>query len=327
MEYRVDNHDDCVGCGEDGFLIRGFERTDSGLRAKIVMNERTEGWVGLPHGGIGMGAICELSSGLDNYPDDQKKLFPLSCDFRMGGVGVSIGDEVTLEVVTKDDGAEGAIWTSDRSQPYISGDISYGKDDREGIDLLKSYMPKNISEIEDNLIPLPYYKDCFVCGFDRKYPGLKRKFNLVDKRDDKVVVSLVGFSPEDDENFLWFKRGDILHPVAFLGLGDETMGWGGFFLSKNGGVSVRLGYNFLRDVKTTEKLVFFGRGERIKGDIEKRLMFWASGGAAVVKDDGSFEIVMTSSGQWLGVIALTHQMNEYLIPKELLERAYQIAGA
>jgi hypothetical protein len=55
------------------------------------------------------------------------------------------------------------------------------------------------------------------------------------------------------------------------------------------------------------------------------MMFWASGGAAVVRPDGTFEIVMTSSGQWLAIPALTEQMRHNLIPAELTGRAFAIA--
>ena len=63
----------------------------------------------------------------------------------------------------------------------------------------------------------------------------------------------------------------------------------------------------------------------MKGDIAKRLMFWASGGAAVVRPDGTFEVVMSSSGQWLAIPALTEQMKLNLIPAQLTEKAFQTA--
>ena len=150
-------------------------------------------------------------------------------------------------------------------------------------------------------------------------------FRLVDDSADRIVIAPIGFDPEDKDTVCRFRRGRHLHPLCFLALGDETMGWGAFFLSRNGGVSVRLSYTFLRDVGVDERVVFFGRGERVKGDISKRMMFWGSGGAAVVKDDGTFEIVMTSSGQWLAIEALTHQMKQNLIPEEMTSRAFQIA--
>jgi hypothetical protein len=194
----------------------------------------------------------------------------------------------------------------------------------------EAFLPPNFSSLENRLVPLPYYTDCFVCGAERKEPGLKRKFQLFDDPDDsegKTAVSLVGFDEEDRETFFRFKRGDLVHPIAPLALGDETTGWGGFFIAKNGGVSVRLIYTFYRDIRVGEKIVFFGRGARMKGDISKRLLFWATGGAAVVDEEGGFETVLTTSGQWFGVSALTEQMREYLIPKESMLRAFELADA
>ena len=42
-------------------------------------------------------------------------------------------------------------------------------------------------------------------------------------------------------------------------------------------------------------------------------------------DDGSFEVVVVSSGQWYGVKALTEQMKNELIPKEQNEKIFAIA--
>jgi hypothetical protein len=55
------------------------------------------------------------------------------------------------------------------------------------------------------------------------------------------------------------------------------------------------------------------------------MFFWASGGIAVVGKAGAFEIVMTASGQFLGVPALTEQMRTELIPQELTRWAFGIA--
>jgi hypothetical protein len=331
MEYTIDDHKECIGCGEDSFILRGYERDgDGSLTAKIVMDGRTEGWVGLPHGGFGMGAIMELASGLDNYPENPKLIFPLRADFRMGGAAVSLGDEVKVIAEERDGGAVGVIRKEGADLPYIYGDISFLTEEAKEREAFKAFLPPNFSSLENRLVPLPYYTDCFVCGAERKMPGLKRMFHLFDDPDDsdgKTVVSLVGFDEEDYETFFRFKRGNFVHPIAPLALGDETTGWGGFFTAKNGGVSVRLSYNFYRDIRIGEKIVFFGRGGKVKGDISKRLLFWATGGAAAVDEEGNFETVLTTSGQWFGLTALTDQMRVHLIPEESRIRAFKMADA
>jgi hypothetical protein len=328
MESHRVYHNDCTACGTDGFIIRDYQATaDGGLEAPLLMDERTEGWIGIPHGGFGMAAIMELLSLAPSFPADPSGLFPVSADFRMGGAGVVVGDTLRLAVSTTDGRGTGVIEKDGQPHPYITGEIAYGKDDPEGRALLASYLPPNFADIKDRLQPLPYYMKCFVCGVDRDHPGLRRQFRLVEDPKERIVVSLIGFDPADKKTACSFHRGGYFHPICFLALGDETMGWGAFFLSQNGGVSVRLSYTFYREVGIDERLVFFGRGERVKGDIAKRMMFWASGGAAVVKPDGTFEVVMSSSGQWLAIPALTGQMRANLIPAELTHKAFAIAEA
>jgi len=57
------------------------------------------------------------------------------------------------------------------------------------------------------------------------------------------------------------------------------------------------------------------------------MLFWSSGCGAVMKDDGSFEKVVESSGQWFAIAVLTDQMRTELIPAELTESAFAIAKA
>ncbi|MBN1881934.1 MAG: hypothetical protein JW885_07155 [Deltaproteobacteria bacterium] len=327
MDYIIDNHTDCIGCGKDGFIFRGFQREEDGsITAPLALDLRTEGWVGLPHGGFGMGAISELACGLSNYPKNEKDLFPLTMSFRMGGAGVSTGDTVTVTVSEKDDGAVGVISTKQDTIPYITGDITYKKDDPKGRKTALSYLPDNYNTIKDDLVSLPYYQQCFVCGVNREEPGLRRKFYVHDGPKPQLVVVPVGFDTSDKDSFGHFLRDGNYHPISFLGTGDECMGWGTFFMAKSGGVSVRLSYTFYREVSKDERIVFFGRGDKVRGDRDRRLLFWATGGAAAVKGDGSFDLVMTSSGQWMGMPGLTQQMDEHFHPSEWLTRAYEMAG-
>ena len=297
------------------------------LRAGLLMDQRTEGWVGIPHGGIGMGAIMELAMMLDNYPKNAGSLYSLSVDFRMGGSSARTGDRLIAEVSEEEGGAGGIISVAPDTPRYVSASIRYRDAGSHKKDLLASYIPDRFSDIENKLTPLPYYKNCFVCGVERSHPGLKRRFYLLDtKQSGKIVVSTVGFDPGDGEAFYLFQRNNIIHPIALLALSDETLGWAGFMASGSGGLTVRISYTLYRDIRVGERLVVFGRGDKVKGDIGSRLLLWASGGAAVVNEDGIFETVIATSGQWLGVPELTRQMKIELMPKELTERAFRFAG-
>ncbi|MCX5833555.1 MAG: hypothetical protein NTV99_03390 [Deltaproteobacteria bacterium] len=294
----------------------------------LFMTPHTEGWIGIPHGGIGMGAILELTTWLDGHPPDDRALYPYSADFRMGGSAVRVGDRVRIEVTAADEGASGKILAGQDALPYISAVVSYQNDDLEKRDTFISYLPRSFRDMDRQSIALPYYRNCFVCGVDRQQPGLRRKFQLLDTGDSRnIVISTVGFEPGDQETFLCFQRDGKIHPVAFLALLDETMGWAGFMRSASGGVSVRLSYTFYRGVDVDERLVFLARGEKVKGRGGSRMLFWSSGGAAVVRKDGTFEPVAVASGQFLGVPDLTEQMRKELIPQEWTRRAFELAGA
>jgi hypothetical protein len=315
-------------------LVRNFlfgnadvDRDGKCLRAPIVMDLRTEGWIGIPHGGIGMGAIMELAMMLGNYPQNAGSLYPLSADFRMGGSSVKIGDRLIVEVSEGEGGAGGMISAERDLPPYVSASIRYRDAGSHKRDLFASYIPGRISDIENKLMPLPHYKNCFVCGVGRSHPGLKRRFYLLNtKQSEKIVVSTVGMDAQDSEAFHLFQRNNIIHPIASLALLDETLGWAGFMASGSGGLTVRISYTLYRDIRVGERFVVFGRGDKVKGDIGSRLLLWASGGLAIVNSDGSFETVIAASGQWLGVPELTRQMKIELMPKELTERAFRLAG-
>lgn len=323
--YKGHNHDLV-----NDFLFGGsdIQQENKGLRVEILMDSRTEGWVGIPHGGIGMGAVVELAMMLNTYPQKGESLYPLSLDYRMGGASIRVEDKVDVKVAPEADGVVGTITTSKDALPYISATIIYSKDDSARETLFGSFLPEQYSMIEDKLIPLPYYKNCFVCGVERSQPGLKRRFYfLASDLSEKIIISRAGFDTEDKNTFQLFQRNHVMHPVAFLALIDETMGWAGFMASACGGVTVRISYTFYRDIKPEERIVVFGRGGKIRGNINSRLLYWASGGAAALKNDGSFEVVIAASGQWFGVSELTEQMKVELMPKELTARAFRLAGS
>ena len=302
--------------------------SDRCIESNLLMDSRTEGWIGIPHGGVGMGAIMELAMMLDNYPATSELLYPLSADFRMGGSRVLTGDKVHVKVSPGEGGTGGTIMVNQEAAPYVSASIRFRNNELSKKDHFITYMPGNFSDLENKLFPLPYYKSCFVCGIERSHPGLRRRFYLLNtNQPGKIIVSTAGFDGWDSESFYLFQRDNIIHPVAFLAFLDEVMGWSGFMLSASGAVTVRVDYTFYRDVQVRERIVVFGRGEKVRGNAGSRLMFWASGGVAVVNDNGSLEPVIAASGQWLGVPELTSQMKRELIPEDLTRRAFILAGA
>jgi len=139
-------------------------------------------------------------------------------------------------------------------------------------------------------------------------------------------MALTGFDPQDLDSFYCFNREGLLHPLPFLALLDEILGWGGFMLTGSGAVTVQITFDLLRPVSVEERLVFLGRGDRKRGRVGGRLLFWASGVAAAVGKNGVLEPVVYASGQFYGVKELTEQMKTSLLPRELTRQIFTMAG-
>ena len=103
----------------------------SSIKAILRMDENKEGWMGIPHGRIGMGAVMDLAAALPAYPADKEAIYPLTVEFRMGGSSVKVGDSLEMTVSEAEGGAQGIIVGSDETFPYLSAAISYTKDDPE----------------------------------------------------------------------------------------------------------------------------------------------------------------------------------------------------
>jgi hypothetical protein len=301
----------------------GIIRDEAGVRSEIAMDLRTEGWIGIPHGGISMGAIVDLFESLHETRGSRGMPFPITIDVRMGGSRLRTGETVDVAVAPEGQGAKGIVSVRGSALTYLEADITKTPERSTAESI--ACLPSSFDRLEGSLSALPFYRNCFVCGVDRQHPGLKRNFRLFEAaRPSRVVVSCTGFDAQDKGTVHCFERNGWIHPVVLLALIDETMGWAGFMNYASGGVTVRMSATQFRGIGVDEKLVVFGRGEKVRGS-GSRMLFWTSGGAAVVGKTGAFETVMTASGQFLGVPALTEQMRTELIPQELTRRAFEIA--
>jgi len=297
-------------------------------RAALAFDARTQGWVGIPHGGIGMGAVAELAATLDDYPADGASRFPLSLEYRLGGSPARIGDAAVVEVASGDGQVSGKITVNRDPSPYLTAVIRYGIDSGEERERFLASLPGDALTRRNDWLELPCYKYCFVCGTERKDAGLRRTFHLLHSAlPEKIIVSPIGGDTYDLNSFCRFQRGGLIHPVAFLALLDETVGWGGFMTSGSGGVTVRIRFTFYRDIRPGEQVLVVGRGDKVRGSAASRLLYWGSGGAVVIHADGRLEPVITVSGQFLGVPELTQQMRDELAPPDQTQRAFALAGS
>lgn len=308
---------------DNGSIIREGQ----GIRSCLKMTRSTEGWIGIPHGGIGMGILLELALHMGAAGLPPVNRYPFNVEYRLGGASLRVGDTVEAAVTAHEGCLSGQILREGDGEPYMRANIHYGKEGHHKKAQFQASLPARYEDIADRLLSLPYYRNCFVCGVEREKPGLRRRFYFVDGEiAEKIVVSLAGFDELDKTSFNRFQRNEIFHPLPILALLDEALGFAAFMISASGGVTVRIDYTFYRDIRVGERLLFFGRGEKVRGKTPSRIMCWASGGAAVIHDDGTLEPVVSTSGQWLGVPALTRQMREALIPAELNRRIFELAG-
>jgi hypothetical protein len=154
-----------------------------------------------------------------------------------------------------------------------------------------------------------------------------RRFYLAPPPAVKTVFTRAGSDGGDKESFDRFSGGRNPSPaVAPLALLDEILAgavscWRDGRRSPSGSR-----FSFLRRIRAGEKLIFLGRGDRMRGTSPSRMLFWASGGAAAVHPDGHLEPVATATGQFMVVPELTEQMKTTLLPREWTERAFRLAG-
>ncbi|MGC8603399.1 MAG: hypothetical protein ACP5VS_06915, partial [Desulfomonilaceae bacterium] len=142
--------------------------------AKIYFDFKHEGFVGIPHGGIGMG-LC-----LDTWRNIGVSNYPVTVNFKFGGSGISIGDQAYFEIdkpKSVDQGLHIKITKEGDKKPYLRAEIAQTKE-------TKNFLPTWLGNYE-KFRALPYYKNCFVCGHSRKEPGLERRFRV--HEDDHIV--------------------------------------------------------------------------------------------------------------------------------------------
>lgn len=311
------------------FLFAGSEaeRLGGELGAELTMDERLEGWCGIPHGGVAMGAVAELASQMFITGGSSDLPYPFTADFRWGGSRLRTGDAVTVRITPRPDGLEATMTPRGGQTPYLTAGFLFSSSapGGSGAPMLPD---EPFSRLERDLSPLPYYRNCFVCGSMRSAPGLHRQFFLLDSVTvGRWAVAVAGMSAADwDSFFLFLDRRGMVHPLALLALLDETLGWGGFLLSAQGGVTVRLRYRFFRPVRPDEQVVVFGRGERVRGNSPSRMLFWAEGCAAVLGRGGLGVPVVTASGQWMVRPELTEQMKTELQPRAWVSAMFGKAG-
>ncbi|MCX5872194.1 MAG: hypothetical protein NTY51_03025 [Deltaproteobacteria bacterium] len=291
--------------GNDPFVPMELQTiSDSNYVSKICFELKHEGFVGIPHGGIGMG-LC-----LDAWRKIGKPDYPVTVNFKFGGSGIRIGDEALFQIerlTTSQSGLDMKITKNGDKKPYLRAEIT-GNQPLESV-------PTTLLTDYDNFRALPYYRNCFVCGHARTDPGLQRRFRL--HQTDSIVQVTVpwGFNSDDfDRAALFLISKEELHPAALISIFDENTAWAGFMLTKAAGLSVRLEFTLLRPVVRNEKLIFIGEPTGIRGNPAAPRFFTAQG--TIFSLNGSNpDPVAFGRGEWIIMQQYTDQIKKNLLPE------------
>ena len=289
------------------FTLVPLDVTELRVDEELVFEPHHEGFIGIPHGGLGMG-LC-----LDAWRRIGHPSYPVNVSFKFGGSGINIGDRAvfTVEQSSKDE------------EPRISARI--GKEGDRTPYLRAEIRPAELSG-KAHSVPappdkqfrgLPYYRNCFVCGHHRSVTGLQRRFRLHDSNGTTVITTPWGYDSTDVDRGASFLIGkDELHPAVLISIFDENTAWGGFMITRAAGLSVRVDLTLLRPVGKEEKLLFVGEPSGIRGNPRNPRFFLAQGTILSMTDPGNPEPVAFGRGEWLIMDQYTKQIKRNLLPED-----------
>lgn len=320
-QRHLRGHEQCRACGPDGFLIEGPPQDcPGGLTVETCFSEAHQGWIQVPHGGIGMALVLELAR--SQAPDGAGYFidYPFRGSFRWGGPVVSIGEKVAISIEPQAGGIRGGIWKAggQDSFPYLSAVLISCAVEPETVSSRALSLVEALgTDLKNKAFQLPRYRECFVCGVERQAPGLRSTFYLIQHEQNNTngVFSFHGLDPDDEDNFYWLRISDKeLHPGVVASVMDEVMGWSGFVTCKQGGVTVKIEIDFLRPVSPGERLLCCGRCTHVKGR-DPRRQFWFSEAMVIPLLGDDHVPVAVGRGQWLTVPMLTEEMKSNLLPR------------
>ncbi|MFH0823201.1 MAG: hypothetical protein V2B18_10665, partial [Pseudomonadota bacterium] len=205
-------------------------------------------------------------------------------------------------------GVKASITKDGDKTPYLRAEITHTD---EWAPTLPESAPPDYSR------PLPYYRNCFVCGHYRTEAGLQRRFRAHPKDDGYLVTCLWDGVEADRErvgNFLIGK--DELHPAVLSSIFDENTAWAGFMKTRAGALSTRMSFRMLRPVNKNERLVFIGWDAGIRGNPKAPRFFRGGGVVASMNDSGDPEPILYGTGEWIILDQYTKQIKQNLLPED-----------
>ncbi len=301
-------HGDCYFCRNSGYLFSGYTRDEFGIRAEMLIEDRHEGWPGIPHGGVGMSALVELADLLH----DESLSFPLLTSFRFGGERLVVGDRVVLDMKREGEVLSGAIRKDSGGLPYLTARIESGTANvyRDETERLGELLARPV--ITSSPLVMPNFANRIVYSPESQERHRYRTFKFKEVDTERVYMKCsVSDSTESprgsDINLL---AGRHLHPGALITILDETLGWAGFFAAWQGGVTVSISACFMRAILPGENIFAMGVCDRMSGSFSRKMV--ECSGAIFVKNGGIPEPAAYSTGKWLTRPEYKEKMLNYM---------------
>jgi hypothetical protein len=311
-------HDACLFCRRR-FAWDKVREENGALAAEIEMQRRHEGWMDIPHGGVGIAATLELIDLLWQRRRGGRMPYPHEVAFRFADA-CRIGDRL---VVTAAETATGEVEVS-LARPQSGGKVylqGRARPLEHGVAAPAVPEPLDLPPVAELLgaaaaiTALPVYDNCLVCGVHRDAPGLRRRFFSAEYRGRAWIIAQLGLDPADAGIVVDFRQdADTLHPGVVGAVLDELCGWSGYLAERPlYGYTVRFGIELRRPVGIDEQLLFLAEEPR---GVTRR--FYDARGAALALGPGREpEVVAAAAGKWLVVPELNGQLDDYQIVEDL----------
>ncbi len=307
-------HSDCYYCIPGGYLFNNYTVEDHAVSTRMVIEQRHEGWPGIPHGGVGMAAFVELCDMLD----EGKTGFPLIYTFRFGGEQIAVGDVVELKVTGSEPGYMGEMATPGTGMPYLKALMRNGMlDNWDHVQSRASSMRVSMRYAQHTLrIPDMSYRLLFKNASKHRRDMRTFSFHEYSKGHTMLYCRSRDMAGKEGRSFNTL-HGDHIHPGVLITLLDETMGWAGFLSAWQGGVTVILDVNLFKPVCDTDSFVVCGMCNSIAGSAQRKLVHVT--GAVFTEKDNGLELSGYARGRWLTLPGYKEKMVQYLLGSENTE--------
>ncbi len=314
-------HEACFVC-QGRFCFSAVRDCGSGVETELVFASEHEGWRGIPHGGVAMTALLDLADHCCLRIRGMNLMYPLAIEWRFAD-SVAIGDKMHLTALAQDDGTIDLQMRRVGSEKiYLRGKLRH-ETGPEKVDF-RLPDPRELLQGGSKHQPLEVYENCFVCGRQRRLPGLRRRFfktvinpEVPDNRDFSAIIVHFGAAGADADLRASLQQAlNRLHPGVLAALLDELCGWSGVLADNLYGYTVRfkLNINCLPEIGAE----FFGFSPRPQVRGRGARKFYHPQGALYRKRaDGSLEIIASAGGQWLARDELRRQFDESHIVEDL----------